>query len=162
MTAAALDLSLDAGSTFSQRLTWRAGPGRQLVDLTGCTGTISLFFISRPPLVMPVVLGGPSGTIDILIDAATSASFGSSVGRYQIDLVLSNGDKRRLIAGHLNVIAAGRAVPSVSKPASDPVLITISEAEIIIADTAAQGPPGPPGDGSVDVDLLLLFKIALL
>ena len=107
MAAAKLKLTVEQGATFRKTLTWKAGTPAVAVDLTGCTARMHIRteIASPVPLVTlttengGITLGGAAGTIVLLIAATTTAAINWEAGVYDLEVVFTNGDVRRLLYG---------------------------------------------------------------
>ena len=85
---AKLQLKIYQGATFRRRLRWLS-PDKMPIDLTGCTArmqvreevesTAALLELSTEN--GRIALGGTAGTVDLLIDAGTTAAITWSGGR---------------------------------------------------------------------------------
>lgn len=111
MAAGKLKLAIEQGATFRKLLTWKTGATPVAVDLTGCTARMQIRsdIASATPLVTlttengGIALGGVAGTIEIIITAAATAAFTWTTGVYDLEVVLANGDVRRLVYGAVSV-----------------------------------------------------------
>lgn len=111
MAAAKLKLMIEQGATFRKTLTWKAGIPAVPVDLTGCTARMDVRteIAATTPLVTlttenaGIALGGVSGTIELLITATATAAFAWEAGVYDLEIILANGDVRRLVYGPVTV-----------------------------------------------------------
>lgn len=111
MAAAKLKLVIEQGATFRKTLTWKAGTPSVAVDLTGCTARMHIRseIASPTPLVTlttengGITLGGVAGTIVLLIAATATAAFAWEAGVYDLEIILANGDVRRLVYGPVSV-----------------------------------------------------------
>lgn len=114
------DLAIDAGSTFTFRLTWWTDAERtSAVDLTGYTARMQVRAasdVSPSPPGTPLVdltsgagitLGGVAGTIVVVIPAATTAALTPAdelAEAYRYDLEVVNGSVvTRLVEGFVSV-----------------------------------------------------------
>lgn len=111
MAAAKLKLTIEQGATFRKTLTWKTGTPAVAVDLTGCTARMHIRaeIASATTLVAlttengGIILGGTAGTIVLLITAVATAAFAWETGVYDLEVVLTNGDVRRLLYGPVAV-----------------------------------------------------------
>lgn len=113
MSAGILNLTVEQGTTFSQRLTWKINSNA--VDLTGYTARMKVRVPNRrdkEPLLSfttstggGITLGGSAGTIDISISAATTAALVPAKYTYDLELVSSGGVVTRLVKGTFIVVA---------------------------------------------------------
>ena len=111
MAAAKLKLLIEQGATFRKLLTWKAGTPQVPVDLTGCTARMQLrteIGASVPLVTLTtenggIVLGGVAGTIELIITAASTAGFTWTTAVYDLEVVMANGDVRRLVYGPVTV-----------------------------------------------------------
>ncbi len=118
MIPATLNLTAQAGDTFSQLLTWMNPPVGTAapvpVDLTGCVANMSIAqnYGDKPMLTLSssqltpngsgLTLGGTAGTIQITITPADSAALQSGV--YDLPIEFSNGTISRPVAGSFSVL----------------------------------------------------------
>ena len=111
MAAAKLKLMIEQGATFRKVLTWKSGTPAAAVDLTGCTARMQMRaeIDSATPLVSlttengGIALGGVAGTIELLITATATAAFTWTSAVYDLEIILANGDVRRLVYGLVTV-----------------------------------------------------------
>lgn len=114
MPAHKLNLKLDQGATFDKVLTWKTGAKASLavpVDLTGCTARSQIRAEVESEVVLlelttengRIQLGGPTGTIRILIDATTTAAINWESGVYDLEVVFPEGRVDRRLAGSVSV-----------------------------------------------------------
>lgn len=111
MAAAKLKLLVEQGATFRKTLTWKAGAPAVPVDLTGCTARLQFRseIAAATPLVTlttengGIVLGGVLGTIELIITAAVTAAFTWTAAVYDLEIVFTSGDVRRLVYGTVTV-----------------------------------------------------------
>ena len=113
MTAGILNLTIEQGTTYSQRLTWKIDSNA--VNLTGYTARMKVRAVNRrdrEPLISltssaggGITLGGSAGTIDIAISAASTASLVPEKYTYDLELVSSGGVVTRLVKGTVTVAA---------------------------------------------------------
>lgn len=111
MAASKLKLPIDQGATFRRRLTWKTGTPSLPVDLTGYTARMQVRSeITDAAILLTlttenggITLGGAAGTIDLYISATATAGFTWETGVYDLEMVASNGDVIRLVAGAVSV-----------------------------------------------------------
>jgi hypothetical protein len=113
MSAAPLtyNIKLYQGATYRQMLTWKAGDPPQAVNLTDCTARMHVRSeINLPTTLLNlttanggIVLGGTAGTIEIVIADTLTSGKSWREGVYDLEIVLSNGDVRRLIEGTVSM-----------------------------------------------------------
>jgi hypothetical protein len=111
MAAAKLKLLIEQGATFSKVLTWKAGTPAVPVDLTGCTARMQIRseITSPTPLTTlttengGIELGGVAGTITLIITPTATAAFTWTAGVYDLEIILSPTDIRRLVYGTVTV-----------------------------------------------------------
>ena len=107
MAAAKLKLAIEQGATFRKVLTWKAGTPAVAVDLTGCTARMQIRkdIPSTTPYVTlttengGIELGGAAGTITLIITPTATAAFTWTIGVYDLEIVFSPTDVRRLVYG---------------------------------------------------------------
>lgn len=106
MLAGVLNLTIEQGATFTQRLTWKVDG--VAVNLTGYTARMKVRERLNEPAIISlttgsgIVLGGAAGTVDITISAANTALL--NYGKYIYDLELVNGATvTRLVKGKITV-----------------------------------------------------------
>lgn len=111
MAAAKLKILIEQGATFRKTLTWKAGTPPVEVNLAGCTARMQVRSELSSPVALVslttenggIVLGGALGTIEIIITAAATAALEPGVAVYDLEIVTSTGDVRRLIAGAVTI-----------------------------------------------------------
>lgn len=110
------DFTIEQGATYRDSFTWRVDDGSSpptgpIVDLAGCTARMHVrttISAPDPPLLslttavnggITLTAGAASPNIQwVITDAQTSAlNFTSAV--YDLELILSNGDVKRLLKG---------------------------------------------------------------
>lgn len=103
MTPGKLNLTCPQGSTFDKTLTYKID--NSAVNLTGYDARLQVreYHYSEDPVVSLVsgsgiTLGGSAGTIDILLDADTTADLNPGNYVYDLELVVS-GTVTRLVEG---------------------------------------------------------------
>lgn len=123
MAAGQYDFLCEQGATFSRRITWTDENG-DVVPLTGYSARMKVrTTIDAATLLHELTtdnggisLGGVAGTIDLLIDAATTADFPAGTRRsgiryyYDLELESSTGYVTRLLQGRFTVS------PEVTRP----------------------------------------------
>ena len=109
MLAGKYNITCEQGATFDLQLTWKGSDG-SLVNVTGYTArmqvkksrTDTTNVVSLTTENSRIVLGGAAGTIDLTIDATTTAAL--DVGQFVYDLELINGSTvYRVIEGAFTV-----------------------------------------------------------
>lgn len=114
MPAHKLNLKIEQGATFKELLTRKAGDKVATVvpvDLTGCTARAQFRSEIESTEVLlelttengRIQLGGPAGTIRILLDAATTAAITWESGVYDLEIVFADGHVDRYLAGSVAV-----------------------------------------------------------
>ena len=111
MAAAKLKLLIEQGATFQKTLTWKAGTPAVPVNLTGCTARMHIReevasadpFISLTTENGGITLGGVAGTIVLYISPTATAAFTWLTGVYDLEIVFSPTDVRRLVYGPVTV-----------------------------------------------------------
>lgn len=103
MTPGKLNLTCPQGSTFDKTLTYKIDDSA--VNLTGYNARLQVreYHYSEDPVVnltseSGITLGGSAGTIDILLDADTTADLNPGNYVYDLELVVS-GTVTRLVEG---------------------------------------------------------------
>jgi hypothetical protein len=107
MAAAKLKLTIEQGATFRKTLTWKAGTPAVPVDLTGCTArmqirseiTSATILVTLTTENGGIILGGAAGTIELFIDPVATAAITWTAGVYDLEVVFSLTDVRRLLYG---------------------------------------------------------------
>lgn len=105
-------LEIVQGATLRDVVTWRAGDPALPVDLTGCTARMQARErVSSATVLLElttenggILLGGTAGTITFFMDDVATAALSWSAGVYDLEIVLANGDVRRLLAGAVVVL----------------------------------------------------------
>lgn len=104
-------LDIDQGSDFSKPFTWRAGDPLTPVDLTGCTARMHVRRDLESPTILldlttengGILLGGTTGTVEIVINAAQTEGITWTEAVYDLEIVFSTGRVRRLLKGAVEV-----------------------------------------------------------
>jgi hypothetical protein len=103
------DTDLPQGATFTRTLTWKTGVPATPVNLAGYTARMQVRRAPGSPLIVElttengrITLGGAAGTIDLSIDAATTAAITPALYSYDLELV-TGATVYRLVEGKLNV-----------------------------------------------------------
>ncbi|SOE35305.1 hypothetical protein [Delftia acidovorans] len=103
---ATLKLQIYQGATFRRRLRW-LNPDKTPIDLTGCTARMQVREEVESTAVLlelttendRLVLGGTAGTVDLLVDASTTATITWSSGVHDLEIVHPGGEVTRLAEG---------------------------------------------------------------
>ena len=111
MSAAKLKLAIEQGATFRKVLTWKAGTPAVPVNLTGCTARMQIrkeISNATPYVTLTtenggIELGGVAGTITPAITPTATAAFTWTAGAYDLEIVFSPTDVRRLVYGPVTV-----------------------------------------------------------
>lgn len=113
MPAHKFPLKIDQGATYDKVLTWKTGTKAVAVpvDLTDCTARAQIREEIDSSAVLlelttengRIQLGGPAGTIRILIDAITTAAISWESGVYDLEVVFPSGHVDRRLAGNVSV-----------------------------------------------------------
>ena len=111
MSAGKLKITIDQGATFRKRMTWTTGDPPLPVDLTGCTARMQIRdeIADADPLITlttennGIVLDDVLGTIDLYISDTDTAAIEWTTGVYDLEIILANGDVRRLLYGPVTV-----------------------------------------------------------
>ncbi len=106
------DLTIYQGATFRLPLTWKAGDPAAPVDLTGCTARMQIRGDVKAPKALitlttengGIALGGAAGTVEIIVTPAQSKDVDLSGGVYDLEIVFSPEDVRRLLEGSVDVL----------------------------------------------------------
>ena len=110
MTAGVLNLEVEQGATFTRVITW-TDENAALINLVGYTAAMKArvnfdstsAFIDLTTENGGITLGGAAGTIQLDIDAATTAALATLSGVYDLELYSGAGVKTRLLKGTLTV-----------------------------------------------------------
>lgn len=111
MSAGKLKLRIEQGATFRKLLTWKAGTPAVPVDITGCTARMQIRadIDDADPLISlttengGITLGDTAGTIELYISDTDTAAITWETGVYDLEIILANGDVRRLLYGTVTV-----------------------------------------------------------
>jgi hypothetical protein len=111
VSAGKLNLVIEQGSTFEQRLVWKSDD--VAVDLTGYTARMQIratVAAADPPLLelttgnSRIVLGTTNGAILLTIDATTTAAITWRSAYYDLEMVAPvTGHVRRLLQGRVKM-----------------------------------------------------------
>lgn len=111
MAAFKVQLKIDQGASFSKLVTWKTGPSRTPVDLTGCTALAQVRTTLESATALhsfdttngSILLGGAAGTVELVMtDEQTAAALWKS-GVYDLVITFPNGSKRRLMYGAVTI-----------------------------------------------------------
>lgn len=114
MPAHKFKIALEQGATYDQLVIWKSGPKASTavpMDLTGCRARAQFRAeIDSAEVLLELTtengriqLGGPAGTIRILIDAATTAAITWESGVYDLEIIFADGHVDRFMAGSVVV-----------------------------------------------------------
>lgn len=112
MAAFNVTLKIDQGSDFSKIMTWKAGEAKTPVDLTGCTAQSHFRATTESPNVLlnlttangGIVLGGVTGSINIVITAGQTEGVTWRAGFYDLELTFPDNKKRRIVQGKFSLV----------------------------------------------------------
>lgn len=101
-----IKLQIYQGATFRKRLRW-LNPDKTPIDLTGCTARMQVREEVESAAVLlelttengRIALGGTAGTMDLLIDAGTTAAITWGGGVWDLEIVHPGGEVTRLAQG---------------------------------------------------------------
>ena len=106
-----LSLEIDKGSTFRHTVTWKSGPtgSEVLVDLTDAAARMQIRSDVTHDSILHdmttenggITLGGVAGTIELYISDTDSTAFTWTKGVYGLEIILANGEVRRLLRGKI-------------------------------------------------------------
>lgn len=104
------DFEILQGETFSKQFVWKNSAGTA-VNLSGYTARMQVRQSKPSDTVLlelttqngRITLGGAAGTIDLNLNATTTAAIDWRRGLYDLELVASNGVVKRLIEGQVTV-----------------------------------------------------------
>lgn len=104
-------LTIYQGSTFRWHAVLKNGKPPVATDLTGYTARMQIrseveatnVLVSLTTENGGIALGGVDGTIDLLIDAATTATYTWESGVYDIEFIYPSGEVQRKIQGTVTV-----------------------------------------------------------
>jgi hypothetical protein len=106
---ARLNFSVWKGATFQKRLTYHQGGSTSTpVDLTGYSAELKVIDGTGSTLLTltnssGIVLGGTSGTIDLIVTDEATSAFSWRTGNYKLSLTTSDGRKDYLLFGNFSV-----------------------------------------------------------
>lgn len=111
MAAFKVRLTLLQGETYRKTLTWKVGKPALPVDLTGCSARMQVRSTVDSPVVLlalstddgRIVLGGPAGTVQLLLSATETAALAWRQAVYDIEIEWPDGTVRRLAQGAIVV-----------------------------------------------------------
>lgn len=99
------------GSTFHYQFVWlSAGRGSDPKDVTGVTGTLTAIDAAGNPLLTltdgngGLAFGGLTGSVEIIIDSATTSALTWQNARYQLLINDTNGEVVPLLRGTFTVV----------------------------------------------------------
>lgn len=103
---AKLKLTIYQGATFRRRLCWR-NPDKSPIDLTGCKARMQVCEAVDAPVVLlelttensRISLGGVDGTVDLLVDADSTAAINWDSGIFDLEIVHPGNEVTRLAEG---------------------------------------------------------------
>ncbi|MFT4041218.1 MAG: hypothetical protein QM692_23755 [Thermomicrobiales bacterium] len=114
MPAHTVHLHIEQGATFDRTWTWKTGtpPATPtVVDLTGCVARAQMRATLESDDILlalttengRIVLGGTAGTIQIVIDADTTAAIDWTDAVYDLEIVFADGTVVRRMQGSVCV-----------------------------------------------------------
>lgn len=111
MTAGALNITIEQGTTFRKKLTWADDITFPLagspIDITGYTARMHIreevdsttTELELTTVNGRIILGGANGEIDLLVDDATTAALTLESGVYDLELISGAGVVTRIVEG---------------------------------------------------------------
>ena len=110
MAAQTYNFTIEQGATFSLTFRWKDTAGN-IINLSGFTARAQFRYAKLDDEILlsmttengRIILGGAAGTIQILLDAATTAAIDWTAARYDIELVNAGGVVTRLVEGKVKV-----------------------------------------------------------
>lgn len=111
MVAAVHDITIEQGATFTLSMVWRDSSGTP-IDLTGCSARMQVRkkYNSETPWLSltseagDIVLGDEDGTIVVTAtDEMTETVTAPACGVYDLEIVMSGGDVKRLVQGSATI-----------------------------------------------------------
>lgn len=113
MAAHKTKLAIDQGATFIKDFVVRDAQGA-LVDLSGCTAEAQIRSEVESPTVLlsmttgngRIVLGGVTGTVQIVIDDATTDTMTFEQAVFDLEVLFPTGNRTRLMSGTVVVSPA--------------------------------------------------------
>ncbi|WP_047474688.1 hypothetical protein, partial [Delftia sp. ZNC0008] len=101
-----LNFTIYQGATFRRRLRW-LNPDKTPIDLTGCTARMQVREEIESTAALlelttengRIALGGTAGTVDLLVDASTTAAIAWTGGVFDLEIVHPSGAVTRLAEG---------------------------------------------------------------
>lgn len=114
MPAHKVNLDIEQGATFDKTYTWMSGASRDTavpVDLTSCKARAQIREeIDSPDVQLElttengrIILGGPAGTIRLLVSAADTSAIDWDAGVYDLEVEFADGHVVRRMAGCVRV-----------------------------------------------------------
>ena len=130
MTAAAKDLLIEQGASFTFGFQWcHAGVDPQTpgdpYDLTGCTARMQIRKSQKSEALLDaksdgeapkIILGGATGRIDVYLTDQDTDVLIAKTALYDLEVVLLDGTVVRLLKGTVNVD------PNITQDTEDPVV----------------------------------------
>ena len=103
---AKLNFTIYQGATFRRRLRW-LNPDKTSIDLTGCTARMQVREEIESTAALlelttdngRIALGGTAGTVDLLVDASTTAAIAWTGGVFDLEIVHPSDEVTRLAQG---------------------------------------------------------------
>lgn len=110
MAAGKYDFEIEQGTSLAKPFVWKDGDGVP-VDLSGYTARMQVRQSVTSDTVLQellstdgtIVLGGAAGTITLTLSATAMAAITWKRGKYDLELVASNGFVTRLLEGVVTV-----------------------------------------------------------
>ena len=110
MAATTYDFTIEQGATFSLTFRWKDTAGN-IINLSGFTARAQFRYAKLDDEILlsmttengRIILGGAAGTIQILLDAATTAAIDWTTARYDLELQDAAGFVTRLVEGKVKV-----------------------------------------------------------
>ena len=123
MTAAALDITIEQGATFSLPLQWFAADGITPIDLTGYTARMQIRKDQGSPVLFDattangkIVITAAQGKIVVTMTATESVALDTKAAKYDLEAVSGGGIVYRVVEGSVTI------TPSITQDVSEPVL----------------------------------------
>lgn len=106
-----LNLKIDQGADYSKLVTWKAGPERLPVDLTGCTARLQArarvgdaeTLLGLTSAADEILLGGTAGTVEIVMTGAETELLTWTKAVYHLEITFPSGRVKRFLRGAIAV-----------------------------------------------------------
>ncbi len=110
MPAAKIDLTIEQGTTYRQTFTWQDANGVP-IDITGWTARMQIratkesvtFLEELTTANAGIVIGGITGTVEIVITSAKTTAYAFAQAVYDLELIDTSSEITRFLEGRITI-----------------------------------------------------------